>query len=401
MKAPNPVTLPSKLRAFADLGRYRYKVAYGGRGGAKSWSIARILILLSASRPLRILCAREIQNSIKESVHKLLTDQIDALGIAHLFTVTDTKISSKAGAEFIFSGIRSNITKIKSMEGIDICWVEEAETVSKASWDVLIPTIRKPSSEIWVSFNPHDSIDPTYDRFITNTPPSTLLVSINFQDNPWFPDSLRKEKDYLYAVDPEAAAHIWGGQCRKNSNAQVLKGKYAVEWFEPESHWNGAYYGADWGFSTDPTTLVECFIDERTLYIHRELYAVGIETDLLPAFFARMDGAQYHTIRGDNARPEIISYLKRNGYPKMVSVGKWKGSVEDGVSKLRSFERIVIHPHCTHTVEEARLWAYKTDSLTGDVLPDLIDKNNHCWDAIRYALEPAIKAKNYNLAAML
>ena len=395
------IKLPEKLQAFPVLGRYRYKVAYGGRGGAKSWSLARVLILLGASKPLRVLCAREIQNSIKESVHKLLVAQIDALQLNHLFTVTDTKISSKAGTEFIFSGIRSNITKIKSMEGIDICWIEEAETVSKASWDVLIPTIRKPDSEIWISFNPNEATDPTYERFITHTPPSTLLVSINWNDNPWFPESLRKEKDYLYTVDAEAAAHIWGGQCRQSSHAQVLRGKYQVEVFEPLPSWNGAYYGSDWGFSTDPTTLIECFIDDKTLYIHRELYGLGIETDHLPTFFGRIPEAKQYTIRGDNARPEIISHLKRNGYPKMVSVGKWKGSVEDGISKLRSFERIIIHPQCRHTTEEARLWSYKTDALTGDVLPDLIDKHNHCWDAIRYALEPAIRAKNYNLAGML
>ncbi len=391
MVNPLSIELPAKLQGFPTLGQYRYKVAYGGRGGAKSWSLARVLILLGASKPLRVLCAREIQNSIKESVHKLLVAQIDALQLNHLFTVTDTKISSKAGTEFIFSGIRSNITKIKSMEGIDICWIEEAETVSKASWDVLIPTIRKPDSEIWISFNPNEATDPTYERFITHTPPSTLLVAINWHDNPWFPESLRKEKDYLYKVDAEAAAHIWGGQCRQSSHAQVLRGKYQVEVFEPLQSWNGAYYGADWGFSTDPTTLIECFVDDRTLYIHRELYGVGIETDQLPTFFERIPEAKQHTIRGDNARPETISHLKRNGYPRMESVEKWKGSVEDGISKLRSFERIIIHPQCRHTAEEARLWSYKTDALTGDVLPDLIDKHNHCWDAIRYALAPWIK----------
>ena len=385
------IDLPTTLRAFPSLNKYRYKVAYGGRGGAKSWSIARSLIILGASTRKRVLCAREIQNSIKESVHKLLTDQIDALGLNHLFTVTDTKISSKAGTEFIFSGIRSNITKIKSMEGIDICWIEEAETVSKASWEVLIPTIRKPHSEIWVSFNPNEATDPTYERFITHTPPNTLLVPINWHDNPWFPESLRKEKDYLYAVDPEAAAHIWGGQCRKSSHAQVLRGKYTVESFDPASDWDGPYFGTDWGFSSDPTTLVKCWIQANTLYIEQERYGLGIETDHLPTFFRGIPEAVDYAIRADNARPEIISYMQRMGFPKMVAVDKWKGSIEDGISKLRSFERIVIHPQCKHTTEEARLWSYKTDALTGDVLPDLIDKHNHCWDAIRYALAPWIK----------
>ena len=387
----NEITLPSRFKAFLHLGKYRYKCAYGGRGGGKSWGIARALIILAASRTLRVLCAREIQNSIKESVHKLLVDQIDDLQLNHLFTITDTKISSKTGSEFIFSGIRSNITKIKSMEGIDICWIEEAEKVSKASWEVLIPTIRKPESEIWLSFNPSEITDPTYEKFILNTPPDTLLLNINWQDNPWFPESLRKEKDYLYRVSPDDAAHVWGGQCKQNSNAQVLKDKYTVEWFEPKPYWNGAYYGADWGFSVDPTTLIECYEHERILYIHKETYGIGVETDYLPQLFDRLPLAKTHVIRADNARPETISYMKRNGYPNIEAVDKWAGSVEDGISKLRSFERIVIHPDCRHTIEEARLWSYKTDRLTGDVLPVLVDAHNHCWDAIRYALQPIIK----------
>lgn len=389
---PNEALLPEKLGSFLELGKYRYKCAYGGRGGGKSWSIARVLITLAASQELRVLCAREIQNSIKESVHKLLVDQIDSLKLNHLFSITDTKITSKAGSEFIFSGIRSNITKIKSMEGIDICWIEEAEKVSKASWEVLIPTIRKPQSEIWLSFNPNEITDPTYEKFILNTPPETLLININWNDNPWFPASLRKEKDYLYRVSPDDAAHIWGGQCKQNSDAQVLKNKYVVEWFEPSESWDGAYLGADWGFSVDPTAVVECYIYNKTLYIRREAYGIGIETDHLPELFSKVPKAKTHTTRADSARPEIISYMQRNGYSRMIAVEKWAGSVEDGISKLRSFERIVIHPDCKHTAEEARLWSYKTDRLTGDVLPVLIDKHNHCWDAIRYAIEPIIQA---------
>lgn len=192
----------------------RYKIAYGGRGSAKSWTIARILVARAATEPLRILCARELQNSISESVHKLLCVQIDALGLTHLYKVTETSIKSVCGSEFIFSGIKSNITKIKSMEGIDVCWVEEAEKVSDSSWEVLIPTIRKPDSEIWVSFNPNMLTDPTYKRFVAKPPEGAIVLKVSYKDNPWFPAVLERERLTLKASDPEAYENVWEGKCR-------------------------------------------------------------------------------------------------------------------------------------------------------------------------------------------
>jgi phage terminase large subunit len=369
----------------------RYKVLYGGRGGSKSWGIARALILLGAASPLRVLCARELQNSIQESVHRLLSDQIEALGLSGHYDILKQGITGKNGTEFIFAGIKNNPTKIKSTEGIDIVWVEEAEKVSSESWQILIPTVRKPGSEIWVSFNPDDEKDPTYQRFVVNTPPECVLIPLSWRDNPWFPEVLRAEKDYLASVDPEAYEHVWNGKCRKHSHAQILKGKYTVAAFEQEPGWNGPYFGADWGFSNDPTTLVQCFIHEETLFIRREVWGVGIELDEIPGVFERIDGSKKYVIRADNARPETISYLKRNGYPLMAACEKWKGCVEDGISRLRAFKSIVIHPDCRHTADEAHLYSYKVDKITGDILPDIVDAHNHCWDAIRYALEPIIK----------
>jgi phage terminase large subunit len=152
------------------------------------------------------------------------------------------------GSEFIFAGIRKDIEKVKSTEGIDICWVEEAEKVSKRSWEVLIPTIRKDGSEIWVTFNPDEETDPTYQRFVVNPPPDAEVVEINWRDNPWFPEVLRKEKDYLFKVDPEAAEHVWEGKCNTRSDAQIFAGKYIIEEFTPEN-WHGPYYGLDFGFA--------------------------------------------------------------------------------------------------------------------------------------------------------
>lgn len=370
----------------------RYKVAYGGRGGAKSWGFARALLILAANQKLRVLCARELQVSIQDSVHKLLAEQIEALGLGSLYEVQQNIIKGANGSEFIFSGLRSNITKIKSMESIDIVWVEEAQTVSDASWETLIPTVRGENSEIWVSFNPDLETDPTYQRFVVDPPSSAVVVHIGWEDNPWLPQVLVDEKDDLFRRDPEAAAHVWGGQTRRNSDAQVLRGRYVVESFEPEKGWHGPYFGADWGFGVDPTALVKCWISGRRLYIEHEAYGVGVDLDDTPALFDKVPGAKKHLIRADSSRPETISHMRRHGYPKVRGAIKGPGSVEDGVEHLRSYEEIVIHPRCKYAAQEARLWSYKTDKLSGDVLPVLLDKNNHIWDAVRYGIEPIIRA---------
>lgn len=376
----------------------RYKVAHGGRGGSKSWGVARALILRAHQQPTRILCARELQVSIADSVHKLLSDQIDDLGLSAWFDITQTSIKSllHPGSEFLFTGIRNNVTKVKSMEGIDICWVEEAEKVSSSSWEVLIPTIRKPGSEIWVTFNPSEDGDPTYQRFVMNPPDDAVVVAINWRDNPWFPDTLRKEMLYLRRVDYDAYLHVWEGQTRKASAAQVLRGKVVVEPFEPHAdgtgEWHGPYYGVDWGFAQDPTTMARCWINGRRLLIEHEAYGVQVDIDATPELFDAIPGAREHVSRADSARPETISYMQRHGYGAMRGVDKWPGSVEDGIAHLRSYEQIVVHPRCKNTAIESRLWCFKVDKLTGDVLPVLVDAHNHCWDAVRYALAPLIKA---------
>lgn len=187
---------------------------HGGRGGAKSWTIARTLLLLGAEKPLRILCAREFQSSIADSVHKLLSDQIDELGLGKQYTVEKATIYHVNGTEFRFAGIRTNINAIKSFEGIDICWVEEAVNVSRTSWMTLIPTIRKDGSEIWVSFNPELESDETYQRFVVRPPSSAIVVEINWEDNPWFPATLKEEAEELKLRDFDAYMHIYGGKCR-------------------------------------------------------------------------------------------------------------------------------------------------------------------------------------------
>lgn len=192
----------------------RYKVAYGGRGGGKSWGFVRALIVKALESPKRILCAREIQNSIKESVHQLIKSQIHQLKLLDVFTVKDTVISCNNGSEFIFEGLRHNVDNIRSKEGIDICAVFEAKNVSKSSWEVLIPTIRKEGSEIWVEFNPELDTDETYRRFVLRPPSDAIVRKVNWSHNPWFPRVLVMEKDDLAASDPDAYLNVWEGHCR-------------------------------------------------------------------------------------------------------------------------------------------------------------------------------------------
>jgi phage terminase large subunit len=216
--APGALTVnadfPPKLQFLFSA--KRYKVAYGGRGGAKSWGYARALILQMLQKPLRVLCARELQNSISESVHKLLSSQIEKMGLSGLFDILNTEIRCKAtGGEFQFAGIRNNTDKIKSYEDFDICWVEEANKVTKTSWNILIPTIRKPASEIWISFNPELEIDYTYQHFVVHPRDNSDVVYITWRDNPWFPDVLRAEMEELKRNDLDAYLWVWEGKCRK------------------------------------------------------------------------------------------------------------------------------------------------------------------------------------------
>jgi len=200
----------------------RYKVAHGGRGSGKSWGFARALLLLGTMRPLRVLCARELQNSIKESVHKLLSDQIDNLGLGHFYNILDQEIRGANGTEFVFAGIRNNVNKIKSYEAVDICWVEEANKVTKNSWSVLIPTIRKPGSEIWATFNPELETDDTYQRFIASKPSNSWVVEVNWRDNPWFTPELMSEMEDLRTRDEDEYLHVWEGHCKKALEGAVF-----------------------------------------------------------------------------------------------------------------------------------------------------------------------------------
>ena len=368
----------------------RYKSVYGGRGAARSWTFARLLAGMATARKLKILCAREYQSSIRESVHQLLCNQIDQLGLSQFYSINRESIKSHIGSEFIFKGLKMNPLEIKSLEGVDICWNEEAQSTSNESWEILIPTIRKDGSEIWLSWNTGEVDDPTYQRFVVNKPDDCVSVKATWRDNPYFPAVLEKERVYLERVDPDAFSWVWEGNPRSISDACIFKGKFVVEEFEaPEQ--TQFYYGADWGFSNDPTTLIRCYIIGNHLYIDYEAYGIGVELTEISELFSSVPGYNEWMIRADNARPETISFLKKNYNLRISPCDKWKDSVQDGIAFLRKFEMIHIHQRCKHTAEEAKLYSYKQDARTNEVLPIVVDKHNHCWDPIRYALDKKIK----------
>ena len=376
------------------LGQLRYRVAYGGRGSAKSWNFARRLLMLGAKYKLRILCAREYQSSIRDSVHQLLANQAELIGYGDFYAIQQRTITGLNGTDFIFRGIKRDPHGLKSLEGVHLAWIEEAEAVSHDSWAALIPTIREPGSEIWVTFNPALATDPTWRRFVQDPPARSVVRAVGYKDNPWLPDVLAEEARELKRKDPEAYAYIWGGQPWQRSDAEVLGGRWRVDEFTPDPEtWGAPLFGADWGFANDPAVLVKQWIYDKRLWIEYDERGVGLDMDELARRWDRVPASRKYTIRADNSRPETVNEMKRRGF-KCVSAPKWAGSVMDGVEYLRSFEEIIIHPRCKGWTQEARLWRYKTDARTGDVLPKLADGHDHGPDATRYGLSPLIKKPN-------
>ena len=402
----NRVRIP---KAFSPLFKpKRYKIYYGGRGGAKSWNFARVLLILGTQKKLRILCTREFQSSIQDSVHRLLSDQIEKLKLSSFYTINQRDIRGSNGTLILFEGLYRNVHRIKSLEGIDICWVEEAAKVTEFSWEILIPTIRKKNSEIWASFNPDQEDDPVYKRFVDNTRDDAIVKMVSHKDNPYFPDTLRKELEWDKKVDFDKYLHVWEGKCRSHSDAQVFKGKYRVAGFAEPKDKKGKLlvdvfrFGADWGFSQDPSVAIKCYEYGNSLYITHEAYAVGVDIDKLPELFDSVPDMRQWPSIADSSRPDTISYMRNHGYPKMIGAKKGKGSIEDGVSYIRSYEEVVIHERCKRTAVEFGLYSYKVDPKTEQVLPVIVDKNNHCIDSIRYALEPVMrtaKAKSSSFSA--
>ena len=376
----------------------RYTVLYGGRGSGKSFAIANYLIAESMQSRQRVLCAREMMNTIRDSVHRLLCDRIYVLKLDSFFDIQKDSIVNKlTKTDFLFKGIHSNIAEIKSLQGVTRCWVEEAEKVSRESFDILIPTIREEGSQLFFTFNPENEHSPCYEKFVVNAPEDSAVAFVNFDSNDLFPDVLRREMEYCKITDFDKYEHIWLGKCKGYSEDCIFRGKVKVEEFETPDQ-QQLYYGADFGFSKDPSCLIRMFIQGPeqgpTLYIDYEAYGHGIEITELQAFFRTVPGVGPDTpnwkIVADSERPDTISYLHNEGFD-IEGAEKGKGSVEDGIQFIRGFKEIIIHPRCVHTIEDFENYRWKRDKITDEILPIPKEGSDHAPDAVRYALERYIK----------
>lgn len=372
---------------------FRYLDIHGGRSSGKSHFVAELIIESHIMGKRDTVCLRETQKSLQYSAKRVLEHKIQALNAGAYFEVQDQRIKTKHGGIIIFDGLQQHTAdSIKSLEGFDEAWVEEAQSLSKRSLEVLTPTImRKDGARLIFTWNPRLPTDAIDVFFRGGDPPrGTVSITCNYNDNPFFPHSSRDEMEYMRARDPDNYAHIWLGQHLQRSEARVFHNWRVDECAPPPGV--TLRYGADWGFSIDPSVLVRCWIDGRNLYIDYEAYQIGCEIDRLPALFMSVPDCERWPMVADSARPETISYLHKHGFPRILSAVKGARSVEEGVEFLKSFD-IIVHPRCQHVIDELTTYSYKIDKDTDKVLPILSDKNNHCIDALRYACEGTRRAQ--------
>lgn len=384
----------------------RFKVFYGGRGSGKTANVVSYLIEKARFRNSRVGCFREIQNSIKESSYAELVDEINRKGHTQEYRCVDGEITHHiTRSKFVFRGLWRNITAIKGMAGLTDVFCEESENISQVSWDTLIPTVRAAGSEIIIVFNPNKETDPTWTNFVEPyidkmvdgiyQDDDIVVVNVNYVHNPWFTEELKQHMNQMKAVDYDRYLWVYEGKFNKRSDEQVFGGKWRIDNFEVKAEWHGPYFGMDFGFSTDPTAMVEVYIEElpggrRNIYINREYGRVGLEiTDTPAAMEQSFPMAKRARWYADCARPETISHIKRSGFD-IHPCTKWPGSVEDGVTWLRGCDSIIIHERCKEMQNEAAMYSYKVDKLAGNVLTDIVDAFNHFWDAVRYALNDHI-----------
>ena len=395
--------IPKLTENFARPARTR--VFKGGRGSGKT----RGLALRSALRVYQLaemgvegvfLASREHLNSLDESSLEEIKAAIRSEPwLADYFDIGEKYVRTKnRRISYAFAGLRHNLDSIKSKARIIGNWTDEGEGVSDVAWTKLIPTIREEGdgwiAENWISLNPESPDSATHKRFIENPADDCIVTEVNWADNPWFPEILNRQRLEDKKNRPDTYEHVWEGGFLTLTDAQVFAGKFEIDEFEAKPFWDGPYFGMDFGFAQDPSVAVQCYVHNKILYIYREAGKVKLELDATAGFFSdRMPDMPKYAVRADSARPESISYLKRHGIPNMVGVKKWQGSVADGVEHIKSYDRVVIHPDCTEVAREFRLYSFKVDRLSGDIMPVIIDANNHYIDAIRYALGPLIKSK--------
>ncbi|UPT53277.1 terminase large subunit [Synechococcus phage Ssp-JY38] len=384
---------------------FRHKALFGGRGSAKSHTIATVLVLLSRMRkkdrpicrnPLQsdallIVCARQFQNSIRDSVKELIEQKIKLHGFADEFDITEREIKHKVtGTRFIFIGLDRNPDSAKSLEGADICWVEEARTINKRSFEILVPTVRKPGSELWWSWNPEYREDPVDAYFRGSVvPPGARVQQVGIEDNPYFYlTELPNEMWFMQQHNQARYEHIWLGGYDDNFDTKVFTNVEIGRVNVPE--YCAPRYGLDFGFGQDPSFLVKVYIIEelRTVYIARE-WRGCVPLRQLPVALRETLEDESDFIRADSAQPVAIEYLETEGF-SIAGAVKGPGSIKAGITWLQGY-KIVIDPDCEYMREEARLYSWQIDKITKKVLNVPVDAHNHGWDAIRYACESAMR----------
>lgn len=373
----------------------RYKGAYGGRGSGKSHFFGENIVEEHLRIPgHRTVCIREVQKSIERSSKQLIVDKINKFNLNGVFEVQDQLIKTPGGGLIIFQGLQNHTAdSIKSLEGFDRAWIEEAQSISSYSWRMLRPTMRKAGSEIWASWNPASPDDPIDDFFRGPGSDRADLIAVraNWSDNPWFGDgTLPTERVEDQRARPDEYGHIWEGDYITISDAVIFRNRVVVEEFDtPEDA--RLYFGLDWGFAQDPLAVVRCFIDNEVLFVDYEAGGIGIHLDELPTVLDEIPGTRQWPIKADCATPQNISFMATRYRYNMSAAAKWPGSIEDGISRLKAFKRIVVHPRCRRIAEEFRKYSYKVDRKTEDILPVIVDDWNHWIDALRYALDGVIQ----------
>ena len=400
------IEIPQKLLPLFQ--PKRYKVIHGGRGSAKSWSVARALVSIGATKPIRVLCARETQKSIQESVHRLLKDQIESLGLDQFYTIQENKILGTNGTEFTFAGIRQQgVANLKSYEGTDICWVEEAQVVTKKSWDVLIPTIRKPGSEIWVTFNPELDTDETFSRFVVRPPEESIVIEMNWQDNPWFPPELDKERRQWLDRDPVGYLTTWEGKCRPAVEGAIYANE--IESTQREGRIRAVPYDPQlkvhtvWDLGWNDSMSIICVqrvasevrvvdyiedshrtIDSYVMQLQERKWNWG--TDYIPH-----DGA-HRDFKSGKSTQELLQTLGRN-----VQVLA-RGNPEEGIRLARMiFPRTYFDAdRCTELVNHLKRYRRQINQVTQEAGAPLHDEHSHAADAFRYLAQSLDMMNNDN-----
>ena len=418
----NSIQIPKTWKQWFN-SSIRYKIAYGGRGGGKSHTIARILLAKGASEKLTIVCLREFQKNLEDSVHQLLSNIIKSVDVlSSFYQIQEKEIIGKNGTLIKFSGIK-NAVNFKSFEGVDIAWIEEAQTISARSIQIVRPTIRKKGSEIWFSYNPDNDYDPVH-KMVLHPRSNQLNLKINYYDNPWCTEELIEEAEFQKKEDLDLYKHIWLGETKSFGNRHIYNNCYEIKEFDILNYdklpsFNKKTirfrYGLDFG-STDPTAILETFMQDNIIYIHNEIYSSELENDDITLAIKNKMSQAFNNrsiVYGDNLK-STISELRKNRYkineltnekillPRIMikEVKKWGGSVVDNIRWMKNRRKIIIHPRCVNTIESINRFLWKYNSKSDEILEVPEHKYSHAMDAMRYAYNDLItKEYKHNLLA--